>query len=63
MVFSIQSIVTVQSHSAVFDVYYSRLLGMLEQNNNFGSDFVGRVNPSGVLGSLLHSARHDLGYY
>ncbi len=62
MLFYIQS-VTVQSHSAVVDVYCSRLLGMLEQNNNFVSDSVARVNPSGALCSLFHSARHDLGYY
>ena len=62
MLFSIQS-VTVQSHSAVVDVYCSRLLGTLAQNANFGNDFIARVNPSGVLGSLLHSIRHDVGYY
>ena len=56
--------VTVQSHrhdSAVVDVYFSCLLGMLAQNTNVGSDSVARVNPSGILCSLLHSARHDLG--
>ena len=47
----------------MFIVESSRLLGMLAQNTNFGSDFIARVNTSGVLGSLLHSARHDLGYY
>ena len=62
MSFSIQS-VSVQSHSAVVDVYCSRLLGKLAQHTNFGSDYIARVNPSGILGSLLHSARHDLGYY
>ena len=62
MLFSIQS-VTVQSRIAVVDVYCSRLLGMLAQNPNFGSDSIARVNPSGVLCSLLYSVRHDLGYY
>ena len=62
MLFSIQS-VTVQSHSDVIDVYCSSLLGTLAQNTNFWSDSIARVNPSGVLGSLLHSVRHDLGYY
>ena len=45
--FEIQS-VKFQSHSAVVDVYCSRLLGMLGQNTNFGSDCIARVNPSGV---------------
>ena len=41
-----------QSHSAVVDVYCSRLLVMLAQNTNFGSDAIARVNLSGVgLGS------------
>ena len=34
---------------------------MLAQHTNFGSDSIARVNPSGVLGGLLHSTRHDLG--
>ena len=36
---------------------------MLAQNTNFGSDCIARVNLSGILVSLLHSPRHDLGYY
>ena len=65
---SIQSI-TDHSHSAVVvvvvvvAVYCSRLLGMLAQNTNFGSDSIPRVNTSDILGRLLHSARHDLGCY
>ena len=36
---------------------------MLAQNTNFGSDSIARVNPSGISGSLLRSARHDLDCY
>ena len=49
----------VQSHiGVVVDVYCSRLLGMLAQTTNFA-----RVNPLGILGSLLRSARRELVYY
>ena len=53
----------VQSHSAVDDVSCPPLLGVLSQTTNFGSDSMANVNQSGVLGSLLHSARRDLGFY